>query len=47
LGDLEAAFEMLQRSIDGGGPELADWAKHDSDLDGLRSHPRFQQLIDG
>ena len=45
LGDIEAAFEMLERSIRGGGPELANWAKHDSDLDGLRNHPRFQQLI--
>ena len=29
-----------------GGPELANWAKHDSDLDGLRSHPRFQKILE-
>jgi adenylate cyclase len=46
LGDLDAAFEMLERSIRGGGPELANWVKHDSDLDGLRSDPRYQKFIE-
>ena len=46
LGDLDAAFEMLERSVRGGGPELVNWAKHDSDLDGLRSDPRYQKFIE-
>jgi len=46
LGDLDAAFEMLERSVRGGGPELVNWVKHDSDLDGLRSDPRYQKFIE-
>jgi adenylate cyclase len=46
LGEFDAAFEMLERSIRGGGPELANWVKHDSDLDGLRSDPRYQKFIE-
>jgi adenylate cyclase len=46
LGHLDAAFEMLERSIRGGGPELVNWAKYDSDLDGLRSDPRYQKFIE-
>ena len=45
LGNLDAAFEMLERSIRGGGPELANWVKYDSDLDGLRSDPRYQKFV--
>jgi hypothetical protein len=36
---------MLERSIRGGGPELANWVKYDSDLDGLRSDPRYQKFV--
>jgi adenylate cyclase len=46
LGEFDAAFEMLERSIRGGGPELANWVKHASDLDGLRSDPRYQRLVE-
>ena len=46
LGDLDLACDLLERAIRTSGPELAKWAKHDSDLDGLRSHPRFQKLLE-
>jgi adenylate cyclase len=46
LGNLDAAFEMLERSIRSGGPELANWVKYDSDLDGLRSEPRYQKFVE-
>ena len=46
LGDFELACDLLERAIRTSGPELANWAKHDSDLDGLRSHPRFQKILD-
>ena len=46
LRDLDLACDLLERAIRTSGPELAKWAKHDSDLDGLRSHPRFQKIIE-
>jgi adenylate cyclase len=46
LREFDLAFEMLERSIRAGGPELANWVEHDSDLDGLRSHPRYQQFLE-
>ena len=46
LGDLDLACDLLERAIRTSGPELANWAKHDSDLDGLRSHPRFQKILE-
>ena len=32
LGDLDLACDLLERAIRTSGPELAKWAKHDSDL---------------
>src|SRR5262245_43075158 len=40
LGDLDLACDLLERAIRTNGRELANWAQHDSDPDGLRSHPR-------
>ncbi len=45
LGEFDLAFDMLERSILAGGSELANWVKHDSDLDGLRSQPGYQQFL--
>ena len=36
---------MLERAIAGGGPELVNWVKYDSDLDGLRKDPRYPALL--
>jgi adenylate cyclase len=47
LGDIETALDMIERSIRGGGHELANYAKHDSNFDPIRNHPRFQKLISG
>jgi adenylate cyclase len=46
LGDLDAAFDLLERSLPRGGPEIRQWIKHDSDLDRLRSHPRYQKILE-
>jgi adenylate cyclase len=46
LGEFDLAFDMLERSILAGGSELANWVKHDSDLDGLRSQPRYQRFLE-
>jgi len=47
LGDIERAFDLLERLLPHAGHELkAGWIKHDSDLDPLRSHPRYQKVLE-
>ena len=47
LGDIEPAFDLLERLLPVAGHELkAGWIKHDSDLDPLRSHPRYQKVLE-
>ena len=45
LGEPEPAFDLLERAVSNGRPFWRDWIENDSDLDGLRSHPRYQQLV--
>jgi adenylate cyclase len=46
LGELDLAFDLLERSLPLATPEMKKWMKHDSDLDGLRNHPRYQKLLE-
>jgi adenylate cyclase len=46
LGEPEAAFDLLERAMTNRRPFWKDWIANDSDLDGLRSHPRYAQLIE-
>jgi adenylate cyclase len=47
LGDIERAIDLLERVLPNAGHELKHgWIKHDSDLDPLRSHPRFQKVLE-
>ena len=47
LGDIDQAFDLLERLLPNAGHELRrGWIKHDSDLDPLRSHPRYQKIIE-
>ncbi len=46
LGDLDAAFDLLERSLPRAGPEIREWIKHDSDFDRLRDHPRYQKILE-
>jgi adenylate cyclase len=47
LGDAEQAFDLLERLLPNAGHELRrGWIKHDSDLDPLRSHPRYQKILE-
>jgi adenylate cyclase len=47
LGDIEPAFDLLERLLPHAGHELrSGWIKHDSDLDPLRSHPRYQKVLE-
>jgi len=44
LGDIDAAFDCLEKGIQSGMAQK-DWIEHDSDLDPLRAHPRFQEIL--
>ena len=47
LGDIERALDVLERVLPHSGHELKHgWIKHDSDLDPLRSHPRFRKMLE-
>jgi adenylate cyclase len=47
LGDIEQAFDLLDRLLPNAGYELKHgWIEHDSDLDPLRNHPRYQKILD-
>ena len=44
LGEAEPAIDCLERSITGGWGQR-EWMEHDPDLASLRTHPRFQALV--
>ena len=46
LGDIDKAFELLERGILVGGPEWGRWVKHDSMLDPVRNDPRYPGLLE-
>ena len=45
LGQCDAAFDLLERVIRNGRQFWRDWIENDSDLDGLRNHPRYAQFV--
>ena len=45
LGEPERAFDYLEDWIQNVGPDLKSWFEHDSDLEPLRGHPRYQKLL--
>ncbi len=46
LGDIEAAFDLLERLLPHANHETKAWIKHDSDFDPLRIHPRYQKIVE-
>ncbi len=46
LGQPEPAFDLLERVIRSKRPMWKDWIQNDSDLDGIRNHPRYQKLLE-
>ena len=44
LGNVEPAIECLEQAVTLGFA-FKEWIQHDSDLDALRGHPRFQALL--
>jgi adenylate cyclase len=46
LGDIEPAFNLLERLLPHANHETKAWLKHDSDFDALRKHPRYQKILE-
>jgi adenylate cyclase len=46
LGELDRALDLLERSLRNAPPETLNWVKHDADLDSLRNHPRYHEILD-
>src|ERR1700719_882408 len=46
MGDVEPAFDLLERLLPHANHETKAWIKHDSAFDTLRSHPRYQKVME-
>jgi len=46
LVELELALDLLEHSLRNAPPEMISWVKHDADLDSLRNHPRYQEILE-
>jgi adenylate cyclase len=46
LGDVDAAFDLLERLLPHANHETKSWIKLDSDFDSLRSHPRYRKVLE-
>jgi adenylate cyclase len=44
-GEAERACELLERLLPQANHETLSWVKHDSDLDPIRAHPRYQNVL--
>ncbi len=45
FGEVDAALDILSATLETSQLETVLWAKEDSDLDGLRDHPRFKDIM--
>jgi adenylate cyclase len=46
LGEVDLAFDFLERFIPKANHENKAWIKHDSDFDPLRNDPRYQKILE-
>ncbi len=46
LGEIDTAFDLLERLLPHANHETKAWIKHDSDFDPLRDHPRYQRILE-
>jgi len=46
LRDFDRAFDLLERVLPHANHETKSWIKVDSDLDGLRTLPRYQKVLE-
>ena len=44
-GEPDQAFDILERALPDFAEEFYKWFKNDSDLDPIRSHPRYEKLL--
>jgi adenylate cyclase len=44
LGELDAAFDLLERLLPHANHETKSWVRYDSDFDQLRAQPRYQKI---
>lgn len=45
LGEPDKAIEVLEKVLNVAGPDALEWIKADPDMDPIRDHPRFVQMI--
>ena len=45
IGELDRAFDVLELWIDNAGWDQKAWLKVDGDLDPIRDHPRYADLL--
>ena len=45
LSEPEVTFDLLERAVSNGRPFWKAWIENDSDLDRVRDHPRYAQLL--
>ncbi len=46
LGEAGPALDLLENYLPQAGPDVKLWFKNDSDFNSIRSHPRFQKLLE-
>jgi adenylate cyclase len=46
LGEPDRAIDLPELYLRQVGPDLKLWFKNDSDLDAIRSHPRYARLLE-
>jgi adenylate cyclase len=46
LGEFDRAIDLLETCLQHMGSDMKLWFKNDSDLDPIRSHPRYQKLLE-
>jgi adenylate cyclase len=46
LGEIDAAFDLLEHLLPHANHETRAWIKHDSDFDPLRNHPRYEKILE-
>jgi adenylate cyclase len=46
LGDIDVSLDLLERCLPNLGHEKVNWSKYDSDLEQVRSNPRYQKILE-
>jgi adenylate cyclase len=46
LGDIDASLDLLERCLPNLGHEKVNWSKYDSDLEPVRSNPRYEKIME-